>query len=95
MLAERIGLPWPRDGGLIIHEAVSRSTGGYAGLFDPTGGQIEVAYYADDAVVLHESAHAWFNGDAARRSLGERGVRVVLRSRGRDRAQGRRRPAPC
>ncbi len=62
LLSERIGLPWPRDGGLIIHEAVSRSTGGYAGLFDPTGGQIEVAYYADDAVVLHESAHAWFNG---------------------------------
>ena len=62
ILSERIGLPWPRDGGLVIHEAVSRSTGGYAGLFDPTGGQIEVAYYADDAVVLHESAHAWFNG---------------------------------
>ena len=62
MLADRIGLPWPRDGGLVIHEAVSRSTGGYAGLFDPSGGQIEVAYYADDGVVLHESAHAWFNG---------------------------------
>jgi hypothetical protein len=62
VLADRIGLPWPRDGGLVIHEAVSRSTGGYAGLFDPSGGQIEVAYYADDGVVLHESAHAWFNG---------------------------------
>ena len=54
LLADRIGLPWPRDGGLVIHEAVSRSTGGYAGLFDPSGGQIEVAYYADDGVVLHE-----------------------------------------
>ena len=62
LLSERIGLPWPRDGGLVIHEAVSRSTGGYAGLFDPTGGQVEVAYYADDGVVLHEAAHAWFNG---------------------------------
>lgn len=62
LLAKRIGLPWSRQGGLIIHESVSRSTGGYAGLFDPSGGQIDVAYYADDYVVLHESAHAWFNG---------------------------------
>lgn len=62
VLSDRIGLPWARDGGLVIHETVSRSTGGYAGLFDPSGGQVEVAYYADDSVVLHESAHAWFNG---------------------------------
>jgi hypothetical protein len=62
VLSDRIGLAWPRDGGLVIHETISRSTGGYAGLFDPTGGQVEVAYYADDSVVLHESAHAWFNG---------------------------------
>ena len=45
-----------------MHETLSRSTGGYAGLFDPSTGQIEVAYYADDFVVLHELAHAWFNG---------------------------------
>ena len=38
------------------------STGGYAGLFDPSAGQVEVAYYAGDFVVLHEAAHAWFNG---------------------------------
>lgn len=62
LLSEQIGLPWPRDGGLIVHEAVSRSTGGYAGLFDPAAGQVEVAYDAGDDVVLHEAAHAWFNG---------------------------------
>jgi hypothetical protein len=62
LLAEQIGLPWPRTGGLTVQEAVSRSTGGYAGLFDPDKGVVEVAYYADDFVVLHESAHAWFNG---------------------------------
>lgn len=61
-LAERIGLGWPRDGGLVVQEAASRSTGGYAGLFDPKEGLVEVAYYADDFVVLHEAAHAWFNG---------------------------------
>lgn len=62
VLASRIGLGWPRDGGLVVQEAASRSTGGYAGLFDPKDGLVEVAYYADDFVVLHEAAHAWFNG---------------------------------
>ena len=62
LLSEQIGLAWPRQGGLAVHEAISASTGGYAGLFDPSLGQIDVAYYADDFVVLHESAHAWFNG---------------------------------
>ena len=62
LLSFRIGLGWPRDGGLTVREAASRSTGGYAGLFDPKDGLIEVAYYAEDFVVLHEAAHAWFNG---------------------------------
>ncbi|MEX1168855.1 MAG: hypothetical protein WEE50_01805 [Chloroflexota bacterium] len=62
VLAGEIGLGWPRDGGLLVQEAASRSTGGYAGLFDPSEGLVEVAYYAEDFVVLHEAAHAWFNG---------------------------------
>jgi len=62
VLAREIGLDWPRDGGLLVQEAASRSTGGYAGLFDPAEGLVEVAYYAEDAVVLHEAAHSWFNG---------------------------------
>jgi len=61
-LGDSIGLPWPRNDTLVVQEAVSRSTGGYAGLFDPTQGLVEVAYYADDEVVLHEAAHSWFNG---------------------------------
>lgn len=62
ILSQEIGLPWPRQGGLAFHETVSRTTGGYAGLFDPSLGQVEVAYDAGDFVVLHESAHTWFNG---------------------------------
>ena len=62
VLGERIGLAWPRDDTLVVQESVSRSTGGYAGLFDPNSGLVEVAYYADDGVVLHEAAHGWFNG---------------------------------
>ncbi len=63
VLGEQIGLTWPREDALVVQEAVSRSTGGYAGLFDPTAGRVEVAYYASDFVVLHEAAHGWFNGD--------------------------------
>lgn len=61
-LGERIGLAWPLPEDLVVAEAVSRTTGGYAGLFDPAGGTVEIAYYADDFVVLHEAAHGWFNG---------------------------------
>jgi len=61
-LGERIGLAWPHTEPLTIQEAVSRSTDGYAGLFDPRQGLVEIAYYADDFVVLHEAAHGWFNG---------------------------------
>ena len=62
-LSERIGLPWPDyDKPLVVTEAVSRSTGGYAGIFDPAAGEVAIAYYADDFVVLHEAAHTWFNG---------------------------------
>jgi hypothetical protein len=63
VLGERIGLDWPDyPQPLTVQEAVSRTTGGYAGLFDPSQAKVEVAYYADDFVVLHEASHAWFNG---------------------------------
>lgn len=61
-LGEQIGLAWPHDEPLTVEEAVSRSTEGYAGLFDPGRSLVEIAYYADDFVVLHEAAHGWFNG---------------------------------
>ena len=61
-LGERIGLAWPHAEPLTVQEAVSRSTDGYAGLFDPRKGLVEIAYFADDFVVLHEAAHGWFNG---------------------------------
>lgn len=62
ILEREIGVPWPVDGPLAVHEALVRSTGGYAGLFDPAAGRMEIAYAASDGVVLHELAHAWFNG---------------------------------
>jgi hypothetical protein len=62
VLGEETGLAWPHDGPLVVQEAVSRSTGGYAGLFDPERGRVEIAYYAPKFVILHEAAHGWFNG---------------------------------
>lgn len=62
VIGEEIGLAWPREVPLTVQETVSRSTGGYAGLFDPSANRVEIAYYASDFVVLHEAAHGWFNG---------------------------------
>jgi len=75
---------------LAIHEAVVRSTGGYAACSIRRRPQIEIAYAAPDAVVVHELAHAWFNGHLVGRSVGGGGVRVVLR---RSRDQRARHPA--
>jgi hypothetical protein len=61
-LGTEIGLDWPINGPLIVQEALVRNTGGYAGLFDPSAGRIQISYTASSGVVLHEAAHAWFNG---------------------------------
>jgi hypothetical protein len=61
-LSKRIGLPWVAHRPLVVAEAISRSTAGYSGRYEPATGRIEIAYYADSFVVLHEAAHAWFNG---------------------------------
>ena len=62
VLADGIGLPWLGQEPLVVAEAISRSSAGYSGRYDPSAGRIEIAYYADSFVVLHEAAHAWFDG---------------------------------
>ncbi|MEA2519394.1 MAG: hypothetical protein QOF49_1474, partial [Chloroflexota bacterium] len=61
-LAKTIGLPWTADQPLAVEEAVSRNQTGFAGRYNPLAGKIEIAYYAGTFVVLHEAAHAWFDG---------------------------------
>jgi hypothetical protein len=61
-LADAIGLPWTAARPLIVQESVSRNATGFAGRYDPGSGTIQIAYYADSFVVLHEAAHAWFDG---------------------------------
>jgi hypothetical protein len=62
VLSGAIGIDWPHTDPLVVQEAVSRDASGYAGLFDPAGQRIEVAYWADNQVAIHEAAHGWFNG---------------------------------
>jgi hypothetical protein len=64
VLGAAVGLPYAGTS-LVVQESVSRTIGGYAGLFDPIASTIQVAYYAGPFVVLHETAHAWFNGRLA------------------------------
>jgi hypothetical protein len=62
VLEREIGVPWPVEGPLAVQEALVKGSTGYAALFDPAERRLEVAYAASDGVVLHELAHAWFNG---------------------------------
>jgi hypothetical protein len=62
ILAREIGLPWTAARPLVVQEAVSRTATSVAGTFDPTTGTMELAYYVDPIVILHETAHAWFDG---------------------------------
>jgi hypothetical protein len=61
-LSTEVGLPWPSSAPRVIAESVNRTTGGNAGVFDPVNGRIEIAYWADPLVTIHEAAHGWFNG---------------------------------
>ena len=61
-LEREIGLAWPVDGPLEVNEVLVRASGGYTGVFDPADRRIDISYSASDAVVIHELAHAWFNG---------------------------------
>jgi len=61
-LSKAIGLPWTAAKPLVVQEAVSRNSTGFAGRYDPAAGTIEIAYYASSFVILHEAAHAWFDG---------------------------------
>jgi hypothetical protein len=62
ILEREIGLAWPVDGPLAVNEVLIRGSGGYAGVFDPADRRIDISYSASDEVVIHELAHAWFNG---------------------------------
>jgi hypothetical protein len=81
VLREQIGLPWPHAEPLTVEEAASRSADGYAGLFDPAANRVEVAYWADRLVVVHEAAHGWFNGSLLADRWANEGFAALYASR--------------
>ncbi len=60
-LADRIGLPWPVDGSLVISEVHTPLLEGYAGFYDPKTDEITISEDLDDLTIIHEASHAWFN----------------------------------
>ena len=47
----------------MVHETAGRDPGASAAVFDPAQNRMDVAYWADRGVVIHQAAHGWFNGD--------------------------------
>jgi hypothetical protein len=74
LLEQAIGEPWPGDADMAIVESSSPHAFGYAGWFDQQANAIEVSDQLDAFTMLHELAHAWFNGD----TLSERWLREGL-----------------
>jgi hypothetical protein len=63
LLGRLIGVEYLGTPRLVARETVPRTIGGYAGTFDTSlpNDEISIAFDADEAVTLHEAAHAWFN----------------------------------
>ena len=61
-LVSRIGLPWPVDGALSVTEVHTPLLEGYAGFYDSATDRITISEDLDDATIVHEASHAWFNG---------------------------------
>ena len=61
-LETAIGLPWPVDRELGISEVSSTQIEGYAGLYDSATDEIQISEDLDEQIIVHEAAHAWFNG---------------------------------
>ena len=62
VMAADIGVGWPFDEPLTVTETLVRGNG-FEGAFDPEAALVEIGYAASPAVILHETAHVWFNGE--------------------------------
>ncbi len=61
LLRTMIGLGDPSDTDVSVQEASSEEIGGFSGSFDSSTGNVQVSYFADPFIILHETAHLWFN----------------------------------
>ncbi len=62
-LVDETGLDWPVDGDIDVFEVHTPLLEGYSGQFYPDERRIEISEDLDDLTILHEAAHAWFNGN--------------------------------
>jgi len=62
ILSDLIGLGDPISTTLTVNEASTQEIGGFSGSYDQNSGNVQISYFADPFVVLHEAAHMWFNG---------------------------------
>ena len=81
-LSARIGQPWPRDGGLVIQEAVAARPAATPGCSTRRRGAGGDRLFRRRSGRPPRERPRLVQRVAAGRSLGERGVRVVLRVRG-------------
>jgi tetratricopeptide (TPR) repeat protein len=65
ILGDLIGLGDPIATTLTVNEASTQEIGGFSGSYDEATGNVQISYFADPFVVLHEAAHIWFNGSLA------------------------------
>jgi len=63
VLRDLIGLGDPIGTSLIVEEASTQELGGFSGAYDQASGQVQISYFADPFVIMHEAAHMWFNSD--------------------------------
>ncbi|HLA15654.1 MAG TPA: hypothetical protein VJZ72_02040 [Candidatus Limnocylindrales bacterium] len=63
VLDELVGLPWPVSDELEIVEIHAPLLEGYGGFYDVESDIITVSEDLDGQTILHEAAHAWFNGE--------------------------------
>jgi hypothetical protein len=61
VLRDLIGLGDPTNTTLTVVEASTQQMGGFGGSYDPDTGEVQVGYLALPFVILHETAHMWFN----------------------------------
>ncbi|HEX9551193.1 MAG TPA: hypothetical protein VF971_08870 [Candidatus Limnocylindrales bacterium] len=85
VMAKDTGLPWPYDLSLTFSETFVAAGSGYEAQFDPLEGVAQIGYAAGPGIVLHEAAHAWFNG----RLVGDRWIAEAFASLYAERAAAR------
>jgi hypothetical protein len=83
VLEDLIGLQWPVTSDLEITEVHTPLLHGYAGFYDTATDDITMSEDLDEQTILHETSHAWFNGDLLRDRWLDEGLAEYFADRAR------------